>query len=79
MLTGSFPLMGKELTKFVYLLVVTSSASLPLPIRGYGPAMILLLRCVFQDEGRELNHKPSEPGILVNQRVNVFGVIAVPK
>ena len=34
MLTVSFPLMGKELAKFVYLLVVTSRAFLPLPIRG---------------------------------------------
>ena len=31
MLTGSFPLMGKELAKFVYLLVVTGRAFLPLP------------------------------------------------
>ena len=34
MLTVSFPLMGKELTKFVYLLMVTSRAILRLPIRG---------------------------------------------
>jgi hypothetical protein len=34
MLTVSFPLMGKELAKFAYLLMVTKRAILPLPIRG---------------------------------------------
>ena len=34
MLTVSSPLMGKELAKFAHLLMVTSSAFLPLPIRG---------------------------------------------
>jgi hypothetical protein len=34
MLTVSSPLMGKELAKFAYLLMVPSRAFLPLPIWG---------------------------------------------
>ena len=33
MLTVSSPLMGEELAKFAYLLVVTNGAILPLPMR----------------------------------------------
>ena len=34
MLTASSPFMGKELAKFVYLLMITRCVFLPLPIPG---------------------------------------------
>jgi hypothetical protein len=34
---------------------------------------------VFEDQVRQLNQKPSKPGIFLKQRVNAVGRLVIPK
>jgi hypothetical protein len=68
--------MCKELAKFADLLLVPNRVASPTAI---GRRCGKRCACPRRHGAASLNQKPSKPGILLKQRVNVVGVFVTPK